>query len=64
MKLRMWILEDFSDEKKFFVDDPVHVPRLGDFIDGKASGWVYHVQWNYHEGSTIHTVYVWLRKNK
>lgn len=82
MTLRMWVVEqdtygarDITD-RKFHIDDPVHIPRVGEFIDGDyASGWVQHVQWNFpaspakNQSSTYHqaiysTVYVYVNQNK
>lgn len=52
MKTRMWIYEEapygVMDDKKFYIDDPVIIPRVGEFIDGPdADGWVDHIQYNY-----------------
>jgi hypothetical protein len=79
MTLRMWIVETDqygATDRKFFIDDPVHVPRIGEFIDGDfAGGWVSHVQWNFpkstatsgspsHPKAIYHTVYVYLKEKK
>lgn len=56
MKTRMWIYEadqyGAMSDNKFYVDDPVIIPRVGEFIDcngfgGAVGGWVTHVQYNY-----------------
>lgn len=52
----MWIFEEDqygATDRKFSVDDPLHVPRIGEFVDSdKAAGWVKHVQYNYMSDST------------
>jgi hypothetical protein len=63
----MWIAESDSyrnmSELKFYVDDPVHIPRIGEFIDGdEASGWVSHIQWNYMKDLVV--INVLLKANK
>ena len=49
--VRMWIWETDRygpTDKKFCVDNPVHIPRIGEFIDSDdASGNVILVQYNY-----------------
>jgi hypothetical protein len=73
MKTRMWIVEtDRYGEiaRKFYVDKPAYVPRIGEFVDGdSAGGWVNHVQWNYpldggDISTAISTVYVYLKEKK
>jgi hypothetical protein len=74
MKTRMWIVETDQygahPHRKFYIDDPAYIPRIGEFVDGdKAGGWVDHVQWNYPmlagQSSTVSaTVYVYLKEKK
>lgn len=74
MKTRMWIGETDQygnlSERKFYIDDPAYIPRVGEFVDGdKAGGWVSHVQWNYpmlagQSSTAIGTVYVYLKEKK
>lgn len=71
MKTRMWIVEKDqygSTERKFYIDEPAHIPRVGEFVDGdKAGGWVDHVQWNYpmlSSDTSLSTVYVYLKEKK
>lgn len=73
MKTRMCIVETDHygmTDRKFYIDDPIHVPRVGEFVDGgKAVGWVDHVQWNFpmlagQSSVTSATVYVHLSKGK
>ena len=49
--VRMWIFETShygTAYSKFCVDNPVHIPRIGEFIESDdASGHVTHVQYNY-----------------
>lgn len=49
--VRMWIFETDrygTTNKKFFVDNPAHIHRVGEFIDSDdASGYVTHVQCHY-----------------
>ena len=49
--VRMWICETDrygATDNKFCVDNPVHIPRVGEFIDSDdASGYVTHVQYHY-----------------
>ena len=51
MNTRMWIMETDrygSTDRKFFVDNPVNIPRVGEFIDSDdAGGYVILVQYNY-----------------
>lgn len=70
MTIRMWIVETDKlgmTDRKFYIDDPIHVPRVGEFVDGDlASGTVHHVQWNARQNadgireSNFATVYVYL----
>lgn len=73
MKTRMWIVETDqygATDRKFYIDDPAYIPRLGEFVDGdKAGGWVSHVQWNYpmlagQSTTATATVYVYLKEKK
>lgn len=79
MTLRMWVVEEDqygASDRKFFVDGPTHIPRVGEFVDGDfAGGWVSHVQWNFpkspargespsHPKAIYHTVYVYLKSKK
>ena len=73
MKTRMWVVETDqygATDRKFYIDDPVHVPRIGEFVDGdKAGGWVDHIQWNFpllagQSSTAITTVYVYLKEKK
>ena len=73
MKTRMWIVETDrygATDRKFYVDNPVYIPRIGEFVDGdKAGGWVSHVQWNYsrtteESAADADTVYVYLKEKK
>lgn len=73
MKTRMWIVETDrygETDRKFHIDNPAYIPRIGEFVDGgKAGGWVSHVQWNYPmlagQSSTVTaTVYVYLKAKK
>lgn len=74
MTLRMWVVENDqygATERKFYVDDPVHIPRVGEFVDADlAGGWVSGIQWNFTESVTTRqranfsTVYVFLKANK
>lgn len=70
-RTRMWIAETDQygmTDIKFSVDDPLHIPRVGEFIDSDSvGGWVDHVQYYYNtigvsEFSLV--VYVYLRKEK
>jgi hypothetical protein len=49
--MRMWLMETDRygpTDRKFCVDDPLHVPRIGEFVDSdEAGGWVTHVQYSY-----------------
>ncbi len=51
-RTRMWIFETDRygmTDKKFSMDDPLHIPRVGEFVDSdKAGGWVDHVQYMYN----------------
>ena len=69
MTLRMWIVEldqyGWTD-RKISMDDPIQIPRKGEFIDGDLdgpSGWVDLVQWHVSD-SVLKTVYVFVRKEK
>ena len=51
-RTRMWVFE-FDQygmtEKKFSIDNPLYIPRIGEFVDSdKAGGWVNHVQYSYN----------------
>jgi hypothetical protein len=71
-RTRMWIVE--SDNKgsltnrKFSMDDPLHIPRIGEFVDSdEAGGWVNHVQYNYNPDPLAVfclVVYVYLGETK
>ena len=69
MTLRMWIVELDQyglTDRKLSMDDPIQIPRKGEFIDGGfdgPSGWVDLVQWNISD-SVLKTVYVFVRKEK
>jgi len=49
--VRMWIGETDrygATDKKFYVDNPVHIPRIGEFVDSDdASGHVTLVQYHH-----------------
>ena len=50
-RTRMWIVESDNQgsltNKKFSLDDPLHIPRIGEFVDSDIVGdWVRHVQYN------------------
>lgn len=51
-RTRMWVFESDqygTTDKKFSMDDPLHIPRVGEFVDSdKAAGWVDHVQYMYN----------------
>lgn len=52
-RTRMWIVESDNQgsltNKKFSLDDPLHIPRIGEFVDSDIVGdWVRHVQYNYN----------------
>ena len=70
MKTRMWVVETDqygATDRKFNVDEPSYIPRVGEFIDcDAASGWVDHIQWNYPqpEPNPWMTVYVYLKREK
>lgn len=53
MSTRMWIFETDqygATDNKMKVDNPVHIPRVGDIIDGsQVYGKVQHVHFNYAE---------------
>lgn len=55
-RTRMWIVERDqygATNRKFCVDDPQHIPRIGEFVDSDdAGGWVAHVQYNYRKSVT------------
>lgn len=72
MKTRMWIVETDQHgnmtDRKFSIDDPAYIPRIGEFVDGYAAGgWVDHVQWDiidpWYTGN-MNTVYVYLKEKK
>lgn len=70
-RTRMWIAETDQygmTDHKFSVDDPLHIPRVGEFVDSdNAGGWVDSVQYCYNtfRGSEFSlVVYVYLRKEK
>lgn len=48
---RMWVMETDqygATDKKFCVDEPQHIPRIGEFVDGdRAGGFVTNVQYYY-----------------
>jgi hypothetical protein len=56
-RTRMWVFESDQygmTENKFHMDDPLHIPRVGEFVDSnKAGGWVTHVQYNYNLGDKV-----------
>ena len=67
MKTRMWIAESDRygnmSERKFYIDEPVHIPRIGEFVDGDAAGgWVSYVRYNYMEDLLV--INVLLKVNK
>ena len=75
MKTRMWLGEADHygmTDRKFYVDDPDHIPRVGEFVDGDgACGWVSQVKWNMSkahpaikDSCKISTVYVYLKDKK
>ena len=74
MKTRMWVGETDKyynmTERKFYIDDPAYVPRVGEFVDGhRVGGWVDRVEWNYpmlagQSLTAIATVYVYLKEKK
>lgn len=52
-RTRMWIFETDQygcvTNQKFCIDEPIHIPRIGEFIDSdRAGGWVRHVQYMYN----------------
>lgn len=51
-RTRMWVFESDQygmTDRKFCIDDPLHIPRVGEFVDSdKAGGWVNHVQYYYN----------------
>lgn len=66
MKTRMWIMETDqygATDRKFSVDEPLVVPRIGEFIDSDdAGGWVKHVQYYYRADQVV--IYVNLTDEK
>lgn len=66
MKTRLWVAETDQygmTDRKFFIDEPTLVPRIGEYVDGDgASGWVELVQ--YYYGPTQLVVYVYLKEKK
>lgn len=70
-RTRMWIMETDqygATDHKFSVDDPLHIPRVGEFVDSDtAGGWVSHVQYFYNHRPKAEfgvVVNVYLRKEK
>lgn len=70
-RTRMWVIETDrygATDKKFSMDDPLHIPRAGEFVDSdKAGGWVDHVQYYYNLSPGVEfclIVNVYLRKEK
>lgn len=67
---RMWIMEMDqygATDRKFYVDDPLHVPRIGEFVDSDTGGWVDHVQYRYNLDQDAKfglVMNVYLRKEK
>ena len=65
-RTRMWLMETDqygATDKKFCVDDPMHIPRVGEFVDGdNAAGWVNRVRYSYmkptREFSLVVNVYL------
>ena len=61
-------MEMESEDNKFSMDDPLHIPRIGEFVDSdKAGGWVDHVQYYYNltpKTEFCLVVNVYLRKEK
>lgn len=48
-KVRMFI-SDYEIDKQFHLDDPMHIPRVGEFVESDTiSGFVGHVQYTYME---------------
>lgn len=69
MKARIWFMEEDrygATDRKFSVDFPSFIPRVGEFIDAdEASGWVNHVQYNFGKYSEFDAiVHVLLSKEK
>ena len=71
-KTRMWVVETDQygmTDRKFYVDDPIHVPRVGEFVDSdEAAGRIEGINWYYLNGKhgfdfpkTI--IYVFLKPN-
>ena len=62
MKTRMWIIETDqygATDRKFSVDEPLAIPRIGEFVDSdSAGGWVKHVQYYYSSTQLIINVYL------
>lgn len=51
-RTRMWVFESDQygmTDRKFSIDDPICVPRIGEFVDSDdVGGWVDHVQYMYN----------------
>jgi hypothetical protein len=66
MKTRMWVFETDrygATDNKFFIDEPVHVPRLGEFVENTPKnvfGYVTTVQHNYIQDETVLVINVYL----
>ena len=60
MSTRMWVFETDKygpTARKFSVDNPSFIPRIGEFIDNtEASGWVSHVQYTFNRSTTFDTI--------
>lgn len=70
-RTRMWVMETDkygATDNKFSMDDPLHIPRVGEFVDSdKAGGWVDHIQYYYNltpKAEFCLVVNVFLRKEK
>jgi len=68
MKTRMWVVETDQygmTDRKFYVDDPSHIPRIGDYIDNaKANGKVSLIRWQFKSGRDTDVVFVFLKGTK
>lgn len=65
LQMRIVELDQYGwTDRKLCMDDPLHIPRKGEFIDGGGpdgpNGWVDLVQWHVNN-STLKTVYVFLK---
>jgi hypothetical protein len=62
MNTRMWIIETDqygATDRKFSVDEPLAVPRQGEFVDSDAAdGWVNHVQYYYSSEQLVVNVFL------